>query len=57
MIDEYFEKHRKETIYIAEDLMYSKNTIRKLQRAKTEIEISNIMKQARLNDEGADKSQ
>lgn len=40
---------KNETIKIAEQLMYPEETVRKIQKATSVVQISNIMKQARLN--------
>ena len=44
------ESYRDYCVKAAKELYYGKETIDKLSNAKTNTEISNIMKQARLND-------
>ncbi len=45
------ENEKKEAIRAAEELYYSRATIRKIKNAQTLCEIGNILKQARLNND------
>ena len=45
---ESFKKKKKDSIKAAEDLRYGKKVIDKLKAAKTEAEVTNILKTARL---------
>lgn len=49
------DRYREEAISIAEDLGYSKHVITKLQTARNEIEISNILTDARNHEDYAHK--
>lgn len=48
---EYLEdgSYRKKAIQAAKDLMYDASVVRRIKQAKSDIEISNIMVQARKN--------
>lgn len=46
---ESFEKYKKDSIRAAKDLRYGKEVIDKLESAKTEAEVTNILKTARLS--------
>lgn len=46
---ESFEKYKKDSIRAAKDLRYGKTVVDKLKAAKTEAEVTNILKTARLS--------
>lgn len=46
---ESFEKYKKDSIRAAKDLRYGEKVVYKLKAAKTEAEVTNILKTARLS--------
>ena len=46
---ESFEKYKKDSIKAAKDLRYGKKVVDKLEAAKTEAEVTNILKTAKKN--------